>query len=305
MHSPRALCAATAGICMLMASLAAASPVGLLESIDIEVLQGGQSLFSFQNVSTVGNLNGQDIFLGTANNGTKVWLRVTAAESGNALVEDRWMQMTIRGTDSAGTAAANLFDPLGQGEIEVKYTNMKFSNVDGANGNRVSPFSPAEYVGWTGGGGRLEDLPFFYMLDEYRGFVNLAGSEQYSPNGAGSYNLWDPSIQVPMYVWANSVNPWGYGFQQMDSGHLTGFHLSGIQDFGGDGAAHTGAAALTPVLDPPVSPYFGPTSTPGPGDAGFVSEIGVDLNFRGYTVPEPTTIILLLLPMMMWRRRLS
>ncbi|HOA72280.1 MAG TPA: hypothetical protein PL151_02690 [Phycisphaerae bacterium] len=276
---------------------AGAAPVGLLESVDVQVLQGGQSLFHFTNVSTVGSLNGQDIYLGTLSNGTIASLRIIADQAGTAEVEDRWMQFTIRGTDANG-AGANLFNPDLDGPIEVKLTNMKFSNVDGVNGNRVAPFKPGEYVPYP-----LTELPFFYLLDEYRGFVNLPGSEKYSPGEAPPYNLgggaW-PSVQVPMRIWADPA--WGYGFTQVDNGHLTGFELSGIPDFGGTGVSRDGALALTPVLDSPAWPnYFGVTSVPAVEDRGFVSEIGIDLNFRGYIVPEPATLLLLLAPMFVWR----
>lgn len=265
-----------------------ASPVGLLESLDVQVLQNGQTVFQFTNVGTVGSLSGQDIALGMSG-GTQVSLRVIADQANVPLVEDRWMQFTIRGTDGSG-GPANLFDPDGDGAIEVKLTNMKFSNVDGVNGNRVAPFSPSEYAPYP-----LTELPFFYLLDEQRGFVNLPGSERYSPGEPSPYDLggWaDPSVQVPMRIWSDPA--WGYGFSQIDNAHLTGFHLTGIPDFGGAGSSHSGALALTPVLDPPVAPYFGPTAVPAPEYCGFVSEIGVDLNMRGYEVPEPTTLVLLL-----------
>lgn len=289
----RKMCACLGSVAVLFVSQAGfGAPVGLLESIDVEVLQGGASLYHFTNVVTSGNLSGQDIYLGTLGQGTNVSLRVLADQAGSALVEDRWMQFTIRGTDSAGQAA-NLFNAGDDGAIEVKLTNMKFSNVDGINGNRVAPFSPADYSFYP-----LTELPFFYLLDEDRGFVNLPASEKYSPDEAAPYDLggWaDPSVQVPMRIWSDAA--WGYGFSQDDNGHLTGFHLSGIPDFGGVGASHVGALALTPVLDPPVSPYFGTTSVPAVQDCGFVSEIGIDLNMRGYQVPEPTTILLLLIPL--------
>lgn len=293
MLTPRRLCAwVGCFLVLVLGPTLIASPVGLLESVDVELLQGGQSLFHFTNVSTIGSLNGQDIALGSLG-GTQVSLRVIADQAGVSLVEDRWMQFTVRGTDGSG-AAANLVDPAADGEFEVKLTNMKFSNVDGINGNRVAPFSPSDYGTYP-----LTELPFFYLLDEYRGFVNLPGSERYSPGEASPYDLggWaDPSVQVPMRVWSDQA--WGYGFSQIDNGHLTGFHLSGIPDFGGTGASHTGALALTPVLDPPIAPYFGQTSVPSLQDCGFVSEIGIDLNMRGYEVPEPATIVLLLLPVL-------
>lgn len=302
MGTPRMACAVLGSIAVLFASqLATAAPVGLLETMDVEVLQGGQSLYHFTNIATLGSLNGQDIYLGTLAQDTKVWLRVKADQPANPLVDDRWLQFTIRGTDLAGTSPGNLFNPNGEGEIEVKITNMKFSNVDGVNGNRVEPFQPNQYAPYP-----LTELPFFYLLDEYRGFVNLRGSERYSPGEAPPYDLggWaDPSVQVPMRIWGDPA--WGYGFNQVDNGHLTGFHLSGIEDFGGTGPQRDGALALTSVLDPPVAPYFGPTLVPQFDDRGYVSEIGFNLNMRGYIVPEPATLALLLIPMFFLSRSKS
>jgi hypothetical protein len=297
MGSPRLGCAVIGSIAVLFATqLATAAPVGLLESLDLEVLQGGQSLHHFTNVQTTGSLNGQDIYLGTLASNTNVWFRVTAHQAELPLVEDRWMHFTIKGIDGAGNAA-NLFNPDQDGEIEVKLTNMKFSNVDGVNGNRVEPFHPGQYLPYP-----QTELPLLYLLDEYRGFVNLLGSEKYSPAEAAPYNLGggaDPSVQVPMWVWSNPN--YGYEFSQLDNGHLTGFRLGGIQDFGGSGPLRTGALPLTPVLYPQVPPYFGPTSVPSPENCGFVSEIGFNLNMRGYIVPEPATLVLLLVPMLLMK----
>jgi hypothetical protein len=278
--------------------VASAGYVGRLESIDVEVVQDGVSLFSFQNIATTGKLDGQDIYLGMCGT-TQVSLRVQTYQPNVALIEDRWMEFTLRGTDATGTNPANLLNANAEGPLEVRLTNMKFDNVDGVNGNRVEPFQPGQYMPYP-----LTELPFFYLLDEYRGFVNLPGSERYSPSEPYPYNLGGyarPSIQVPMDVAANPA--WGYGFSQIDNGFKTGFAISGIPDFGGAGPAHIGAFALTPILLPAVPPYFDVSSVPSAADAGFVSEIGIDLNMRGFEVPEPATLLMLLIPMMFQSRR--
>ncbi len=62
----RKMCACLGSVAVLFVSQAGfGAPVGLLESIDVEVLQGGASLYHFTNVVTSGNLSGQDIYLGT------------------------------------------------------------------------------------------------------------------------------------------------------------------------------------------------------------------------------------------------
>jgi hypothetical protein len=268
------------------AAVATVAPVGLLESVDIELIQGNQTVFHATNINTTGMLGGTPIYLQTIGD-TQVFLQVQADQPGVALEPDRWMQFTIQGRDLTGTTAANLFTPQHAGEIQLKITNMKFDNVDGVNGNRIEPFNPGQYAY------PQSDKPFFYIFDGDRGFVNLPGSEQYSPGKPWNdpYYLESPSVQVPMYVWASP--DWDYGFTQVDNGHLTGFHLSGVPDYGAD------ALALTPILPDALPPYFGPSVVPDPEYLGSATEISVNLNMRGYVVPEPTSLLLFLLPLWM------
>lgn len=286
---------ATLGLSLLLAGSAVATvaPVGLLESVDVQVLHGGQSLYHYTGVATTNKLDGQDILLGTLGDGTNISLRVQADARDQTLLDDRWMQFALRATD-AGGQAANLFDPGLDGEIQVKLTNMKFSNAEASNDVRIEPFHPWQYGDMYTWGG---NLPFFYMLDGYRGFINLPWSEKYSPAESGAYNLAWPSVQVPMWAWANA-----YGFTQVDDGHLTGFTLSGIPDFGGAGPNRDGALPVTPILYPPQDPYFGPTAVPDIEDRGFASEMSVCLNFRGFTIPEPAPLFFFLLPLAFFAR---
>jgi len=275
-------------IVLLAGGVAAAdvAPVGLLESVDVELIQGNRTVFQATNINTTGMLSGAPIHLQTIG-GTQIFLKVQADQPAQPLEFDRWMQFTIQGKNLANTGPANLFLPEDAGEIQLKITNMKFHNVDGVSATRVEPFHPAQYSY------PQSDKPFFYILDEDRGFVNLPGSERYDPGQPWSdpYYLDWPSVQVPMYVWASPG--WGYGFSQEDNGHLTGFHLSGVPDYGALGYE------LTPVLPDGLPPYFGPNAVPSAEYLGFASEISVNLNMRGYLVPEPTSLLFFGVPLLM------
>lgn len=283
---------------VLLATPAFAVPVGLLQSLDVEVLQGGNTLYSFTGINTVGQIDGQEILLG-AFEGNNVYLSVTLDQTSVPLVEDRWMAVKVIGK-TAGGDPANLFRPTDDGEITIRLTNMQYSNVTAGGLDRVAPFYPSYYVPYP-----LTQLPFFYLLDGYRGFVNLPASQKYSPGEPAPYDLGGlapTSVQVPFSAWT-AAN--GYGFAQVDNGLTTGFELSGVADFGGTGPTNDNPLDITPGLWPPVPPeYFGTTFTPAPGERGFVSEIGIALNMLGYQVPEPATVWLLLSAgMLLWRRR--
>lgn len=244
-----------AGLCASASAFAAPIGVGLLESMDLTLTQGGNTLFHFTGISTVGRVDGsQPILLGTAANGAAITLTVKVDQPGVPLLIDRNLEIQINGTQ--GGAPANLFNTADDGPISVQLSNMQFSQVDSVN--RVEPFHPDDFVH-----GNLPGVPFVYFLSGPQGFINLPGGQRFSPGEAAPFNLPPPSVQVPKDLWTSN----GYGFTKLPNGLLTGFEVSNIADFGGTGAGNDNPLDITPILSSPVgSEYFGSVFTPAAGE---------------------------------------
>ena len=286
------------GVMVLIASgVASAAPigVGLLQSMDLTLAQGGNTLFQFSGIHTVGKVDGsQPILLGTAANGAQITLTVKVDQPGVPLLIDRNLEIQINGTQSG--APANLFNTLDDGPISVRLSNMQFSQVDSVN--RVEPFHPDDFVY-----GNLPGVPFVYFLSGPQGFINLPGGQRFSPGEPAPFTLPPPSVQVPKDLWTSN----GYGFSKLPQGLLTGFEVSNITDFGGTGAGNDNPLDITPILSAPVgNEYFGSVFTPTAGQRGFVDQIGIALNMRSVEsiVPEPASLLMImgLLPLLARRR---
>jgi hypothetical protein len=244
--------------------------VGLLQSLDIEIWQGGNDLLSASGVNTDATPlrdGSTPIYLGTAANGTEVWATVAVDKPAVADEPDRNFHIQLNGTatDVWGSGQSSIFNTLDTGDVEIRLTNMTFSGVDAIH--RVEPFSPDDYASMPG-------LPFYYMLNHGQGFLNLPGAIQYTPPN------YPESVQVPKDVWTSE----GYGFAKLNSGWNTGFELTSIADLT--------AWTMTPVDPVPGAPYFGPIESQIV--PGWIDEVGIAMNMRDVLIPEPSTALLIL-----------
>ncbi|MHC4442758.1 MAG: DUF7507 domain-containing protein [Planctomycetota bacterium] len=252
--------------------------VGLLESMDLELVQGGLTVWSFTNINTVGKIDGtQLITLGTAPNGTIVTLAVTVDKPNKPLEMDRLHCFRINGWNASG-GYANLFNRGDDGPITIRLQNMQHSGTNAFN--TVDPFHPHDYFGV------FFATTFLYMLDHRDGFINLPGGERYSLSEPADHNIVWTSIQVPHRNWTAA----SYGFAKLPSGIKTGFEMSSIPDFGG-------SQIISPLTITPINPsptpgnpnsYFFPPKSPL--EPGFANEIGICLNMRSVALPTHPAI---------------
>ena len=271
-----------AGCAMVVAVLAIAPMahgVGILQSIDIEVAQGGNTLLSVPNVDLSGLvLDGTTpVHLGVATNGTHVWATVLIDKPLQAQEVDRYFEIRLNGTETNvwGSADASLFASDGDGLIDVRLENMAFTDVDATH--LVEAFNPNDYKGWG------ESVPLFYMENRADGFIDLPGVIEVP---------WPLSMQVPKAAWFDN----GYGFANLPNGLNAGFELTGIVDVSGPNAPGVWPINQNPYEVGLLKPQDNP---------GFVNEIGIGINMRD-VVPEPTAIALLSLTgpvLLMGRRR--
>lgn len=258
---------------LALALAAVAQPafgVGLLQSLDIEIRQGGNTLLSVSGVNTDATAlrdGSTPIYLGTASNGSSIWATITVDKPGVADEPDRNFYLQLNGTATStwGSPTASMFNTLDTGAVEIRLTNMVFSGVDAIH--RVEPFSPDDYASIPG-------LPLYYMLNHNQGFLNLPGAIQYTPPN------YPESVQVPKDVWTGL----GYGFAKLNNGWNTGFELTNIPDLT--------AWTITPVDPVPGAPYFGPIEPQN--IPGWLDEVGIALNMRDVLVPEPSAAIMVL-----------
>ncbi|MHC4673536.1 MAG: DUF7507 domain-containing protein, partial [Planctomycetota bacterium] len=251
--------------------------VGLLESLDLQLIQGGATVWSFTGINTVGKVDGTiPITLGTAPNGTIVSLTVILDKPTKPLEFDRLHCFRINGWSPTG-GYANLFND-GDGPITIRLSNMQHSNSNASN--TIEPFHPNDYFGV------FFATTFLYMLDHRDGFINLPGGERYSLSEPFDHNIVWTSIQVPHRNWMST----GYGFAKLPSGIKTGFEMTLIPDFGG--SATTTPLKITPINPTPTpgdpNSYFFPVKDPF--DPGFANEIGICLNMRAISSPTNPAI---------------
>jgi len=278
-----------------LAAAAVAQPalgVGLIQSFNLQIEQGGNTLFSGAVItdSTAKRDGSTALYLGDATNGTEVWATVKVDLPAQAQEPDRNFYLTINGKDGGSIGSLFNHGPASEdGLINIRLTDMVFSDVDAIN--RVEPFDTEDYD--VPG---LQGLPLLYMLNHDEGFITLPGGIRYADNIGPWFIDW-PSVQVPKDTWTDY-----YSFAILNSGWNTGFELTDISDVSGVGPGHTGAQDITRIDPDPGPPYFIDPNVPQLSP-GLVDEIGIVLNMRDVTVPEPAAAVMLLAPLALWARR--
>jgi hypothetical protein len=275
--------------------------VGIPISFDVKIYQWDAAT-STEDLIVQGNtgaLNAADLaacnvryIIGTAANGSPVYVTPRLPDALTPDVADRWMGLVI---DTGNTwMGASLFDGTEEGELRVEITNMVWTNPNPAM--EVEPFAPTEYLA-------SDDDPLLYMLGG-EGFIDLIdtrpGQVQY-PRSSGPHTADPPSVQVSMGEWNDDVDS-DFTFSRT-AGSATSIKLWGIPDPSGTGTLHTNAPTYTAI-------GAGPSFTPGlsQSNPGYVPEIGISLNYRDVFIPEPATLVILLggfflYPRRGWRRR--
>lgn len=275
-------------ISLLVCAAQQASAVGILEKMDLEVKQGGTTVFSMSGIDLTGNpLDGSvAVDLGALgwNPGTHAKLWVSVNDPAIANVANRWVAFRI--DTGSSYMGSSLLDPNAEGKLTVSFSNMVFDLPNPAE--RPSPITPQNYAAVG-----KDFLPLYYMMGS-EGFLNLPGSHKYGPNQPSPWNIAGAatprSVQTPLTSWLPG-NPFGYGFTDLTNAATTGYRLAGIPDTSGTNPLKLDAPTVTYINgNSPLDFYPGVFNQLVPG---VVPEIGSCLQFKDVPVPEPTTLLFL------------
>jgi len=255
-----------------------ALPGGLRGSISVRVTQGGSDVINAASVPLPTHIK--------FNNGTALdyvvldtWDAGLATEtdiilkviSDGGLVESRRDVHFYIDSITPGQlhipGPISLFNPANAGLIDVEISNFRFFNT-----------LTAEPI--------LLNMPYYsvsFMRNDAGHFYNFPEANGYDPDGPGGIppHLWNVQIPGTEYL---TNDPTKYTFSSTSGGVVSWTWENLVNPQTGTG--------LVKADGTPVNP---PTN-------GFVHELGMALSFTGI-IPEPTTLSLMMLSPLVFRRR--
>jgi len=254
-----------------------ALPGGLWGSIGVHVTQGGSDIINNPSVQLPNNIKFND---DTANDYTVIdtWgagptetdIILKVVSDGGPVISRREVHFYIDSITPGQIhtpGPISLFDKNNAGLIDVEISNFRFHNTINAE-----PL--------------LLDEPYYlvsFMRNEAGHFYNFPECNGYDPDGPGGIppHLWNVQVPGPEYL---TNDPTKYTYSSTSGGVVS----------------WTWENLVNPGTGTGLVEWDG--TTHAPPSSGFVHELGLATSFIG-TIPEPTTLSLMLLSPLILRRR--